>query len=1088
MRAELAAVARRRSRPSRAREAVALEERAVVVAGEEARLLALGAAARRRARRAAASARVSVLRLLAEREPDPVEQRRVERARACSDWSFAGSRRAREQEAPVALDDARVVAGREPGGAGAPREREQLAEAEAAVAARCTGSASRRARSRARTASTTARRNSSRRSSVTCGSPSAWQVARAGEHRARASSTRARRPGPSGSSQRRSVTPTACGPGAQQRDGAVDAAAHRDRDARRVGRGAEDRAERVRERVDRERLAADRRRLEQRQPARASRVEPGRVRLDDPVAVDAQPDERPARRRARSLRRPRSSRQATVERRRAPGAPVVPHPAVVSRPMRTWRARWVPCGPSTRYAPRPDAGSLSYGVGSTLRREHTHGVEHARHCSRARLRSRRSASASCCDAVAAPSFAARAPRVRSNSRPGTYGPRSITCVSTVLPPKREEELRAAREHGVRDAERVRREDLPAGGRACRSARRARTPASAVYQPPGTGPAAAARAPSTAAVVGATASATTTARSATAASANSRWARRGLTGAQRSGRRTTRGRGRRSPRGSFAVGVGELAQVHEQEARTPRRARRPRPTRSRASRSSSQTFQRRADGRAPAAAAGRAGGPGLRCGLRPAGRGLGCGMRLRSHDGGELRLADGLGLGARRRALAPAPARRVCSRGTASRPAPRAAARARSGCRTSRTRAPPRPASPRRPRPLLPGLRAPAGERRDEAGEAAPALRRERAPPPGVAAPSAAGPRAHLPGGGSERPAAPGRRALEQRRQHPGEQHEHHDPDLVHLEGPGNRGDAEDERDLDEEPQPADPHDHSGASSSAASGAGRRSSARARGGRAQRRARRGSATTAGLRSELLRPGLGGGGGAGSRSARRIDARRSSAAEAARRRPAMRRAPAPGSAPGRATRSTRSAATSAHATAITTTIVRVEQVGEARPRPPSSDEEGRLESESGAESAGIGSERSSSRSVGLALGARPRAAAAPGSARRRAGSCRLGLAPRARAPAAGSGSADGGSTACGSATGGSGSRAARSRAARGAPACLGGAARAGRPAGVERVDSIEASAASMIARHTCCICSGPEAGGGEQLLGALLRPAR
>ena len=57
---------------------------------------------------------------------------------------------------------------------------------------------------------TTARRNSSRRSSVTCGSPSRWQVSRAaitdsGEQQARSES------GPFGSSQSRSVTPTAFG-------------------------------------------------------------------------------------------------------------------------------------------------------------------------------------------------------------------------------------------------------------------------------------------------------------------------------------------------------------------------------------------------------------------------------------------------------------------------------------------------------------------------------------------------------------------------------------------------------------------------------------------------------------------------------------------------------------------------------------------------------------------------------------------------------------------------------------------------------------------------------------------------------------
>src|SRR5262249_35828883 len=53
--------------------------------------------------------------------------------------------------------------------------------------------------------------------------------------------------------------------GAQQRDRAVDASAHRDGNAARAGLGAEDGTERVREGVDGERLAADRSRLEQRE-------------------------------------------------------------------------------------------------------------------------------------------------------------------------------------------------------------------------------------------------------------------------------------------------------------------------------------------------------------------------------------------------------------------------------------------------------------------------------------------------------------------------------------------------------------------------------------------------------------------------------------------------------------------------------------------------------------------------------------------------------------------------------------------------------------------------------------------------------
>src|SRR5436190_630246 len=52
-------------------------------------------------------------------------------------------------------------------------------------------------------------------------------------------------------------------PGAEQRNRAVDAAAHRDGHATRIRRGREGRSERVRERVDRELVAADRRGFEQ---------------------------------------------------------------------------------------------------------------------------------------------------------------------------------------------------------------------------------------------------------------------------------------------------------------------------------------------------------------------------------------------------------------------------------------------------------------------------------------------------------------------------------------------------------------------------------------------------------------------------------------------------------------------------------------------------------------------------------------------------------------------------------------------------------------------------------------------------------
>ena len=132
------------------REALPPEERAVVVAGEEARLLALGALRGRETGDGRLLAGL-LLRLLAEREPDAVEEARIE-SRQHVALILDGVGGAGEQQPPLVLDDAGVVAGRELRRADALREREQLREPEPAVAARCTGSASRLGRSRARTA------------------------------------------------------------------------------------------------------------------------------------------------------------------------------------------------------------------------------------------------------------------------------------------------------------------------------------------------------------------------------------------------------------------------------------------------------------------------------------------------------------------------------------------------------------------------------------------------------------------------------------------------------------------------------------------------------------------------------------------------------------------------------------------------------------------------------------------------------------------------------------------------------------------------------------------------------------------------
>ncbi len=88
------------------------------------------------------------------------------------------------------------------------------------------------------------------------------------------------------------MTPSASWTRAQERDGAVHPAAHRDGDAPRVRRRLEGLAESGRERLDRERLAPHRCRLEERQ-ADERLVEPGCVGRDDRVAVQLEPHRSP---------------------------------------------------------------------------------------------------------------------------------------------------------------------------------------------------------------------------------------------------------------------------------------------------------------------------------------------------------------------------------------------------------------------------------------------------------------------------------------------------------------------------------------------------------------------------------------------------------------------------------------------------------------------------------------------------------------------------------------------------------------------------------------------------------------------------
>ena len=120
-------------RADRRRQPLPVEERAIVVAREEARLLALRAVGRREPGSSGLGARL-LLGLRAQREADP---REVPGRQAGEHVALilVLVDAAREQQPAVALDDPRVVARRKRRCTDAAREREQLGETEAAVAA-----------------------------------------------------------------------------------------------------------------------------------------------------------------------------------------------------------------------------------------------------------------------------------------------------------------------------------------------------------------------------------------------------------------------------------------------------------------------------------------------------------------------------------------------------------------------------------------------------------------------------------------------------------------------------------------------------------------------------------------------------------------------------------------------------------------------------------------------------------------------------------------------------------------------------------------------------------------------------------------
>ena len=218
-------------RPVGPLEPSALEKRAVVVAGEEAGLLAFAALGDLEAGRGRLGTHLG-LRLLAERELDPAEQGGIERGEHVR-LILVRIGRTREQATAVALDDPRVVAGPELCRAGPLREREELVEAEVTVAAPA----------RVRRLAACVRLDER----VDDGAPERLaEVERdvrepervaglaRGDHRFRGAA-RPLRVGAGGIEPEPERDADRVRPRAQERDRAVDAAAHRDGDPLRVG-------------------------------------------------------------------------------------------------------------------------------------------------------------------------------------------------------------------------------------------------------------------------------------------------------------------------------------------------------------------------------------------------------------------------------------------------------------------------------------------------------------------------------------------------------------------------------------------------------------------------------------------------------------------------------------------------------------------------------------------------------------------------------------------------------------------------------------------------------------------------------------
>ena len=187
------------------------------------------------------------------------------------------------------MHDSRVVTGRQPCGPGAVGEREQLGEPEAAVA--------RDARVRRLAARVAADERRHDRAAellakierhVRQPEPVARLAGR--DHGARRAA-RALAVGACRIHPQPQCHPERVRARAQQGDRAVDAAAHRDGDALGVRGRVKDLTQGICQRIDRQRLAWNRRGLEQRQPFERP-LEPGRVGSDDAIAVERQANER----------------------------------------------------------------------------------------------------------------------------------------------------------------------------------------------------------------------------------------------------------------------------------------------------------------------------------------------------------------------------------------------------------------------------------------------------------------------------------------------------------------------------------------------------------------------------------------------------------------------------------------------------------------------------------------------------------------------------------------------------------------------------------------------------------------------------